>query len=58
MSKLVILTVNLDEAKAVRAVLERIPVPSVVSSEFKCILAFNAKLAKSIQHTEGVKRRV
>lgn len=58
MAKLVILTVGLDEAKAVRALLERIPLPPVVSSEFKCVLAFNAKLSKSIQHTEGAKRCV
>lgn len=58
MSKLVILTVKLDEAKAVRTLLERIPLPPVVSSEFKCVLAFNAKLSKSIQHSEGAKRRV
>lgn len=58
MTKLVILTVALDEAEAVCSYLERQPLPPVVSSETKRILAFNAKLSKSIQHAKGVKRRV
>ena len=58
MAKLVILTVKLDEAKAVRAFLERQPLPREITGEVKRILAFNAKLFKAIQHSEGVKRRV
>lgn len=60
MSKLVILTVELDEAEAVRSYFLRLPVPTPAhfSTEVKRIFSFNAKLHRAIEHTKGVKRRV
>lgn len=60
MTKLVILTVELDEAEAARALLERMVVsaPIPVSNEIKRVFSFNAKLHKAVAHTKGAKRRV
>lgn len=58
MSKLVIFTCTLEEARAAQALLERQIDADNLPLLCKTALGFAAKLHKAIQHTEGVKSRV